>query len=196
MKVKIKSRLGRLTVDIPKAWAELLYKRAIEEAREAIAVEDCVMAEMEKPQPVMLVEKATEAPAPAVGTRNSRKERLFGAKEAWNSAAENSTKPERRDYNAEGYKGFLYIRCEKCGNEHGFCVKSDLTRSICECGHHTILHDLLPVFVHCKCGRDFKYKTNIRGSSFTINCLGCGAPVDMALNASGTAYVPFERIRR
>lgn len=31
--------------------------------------------------------------------------------------------------------------------------------------------------------------TNISDPQFTMNCLACGAPVDLELNSRGTAYV-------
>lgn len=31
--------------------------------------------------------------------------------------------------------------------------------------------------------------TNISDPQFTMNCLSCGAPVDLELNSRGTAYV-------
>lgn len=87
------------------------------------------------------------------------------------------------------YKGFLLVKCEKCGKLRGFCAKTPTAYSKCECGHRTELHDLRPVFLKCKCGSVFKYKTNVTEEIFDFPCLKCGNPVDLQLNKRGTAYV-------
>lgn len=51
------------------------------------------------------------------------------------------------------------------------------------------LHDLKPVFLKCKCGSVFKYKTNVSEEVFDFPCLKCGNPVDLQLNKRGNAYV-------
>ncbi len=45
------------------------------------------------------------------------------------------------------------------------------------------------MFMHCKCGKSFRYKTNAETETITHSCLDCKAPVDMELNGKGTAYV-------
>ena len=40
----------------------------------------------------------------------------------------------------------------------------------------------------CKCGKIFKYRTNIEEDSITYNCLSCGAPVDLVYNKKARAY--------
>lgn len=42
--------------------------------------------------------------------------------------------------------------------------------------------------IRCKCGKSFKYRTNIEEDSITYNCLSCGAPVDLAYNKKARAY--------
>lgn len=68
------------------------------------------------------------------------------------------------------YKGFLLIVCE-------------------ECGYETPLENLRPMYMHCKCGESFRYRTNAKSETITHTCLRCKAPVDMELNRRGTAYV-------
>lgn len=71
----------------------------------------------------------------------------------------------------------------------GVQLQVPLTFHKCDCGHRTDLHDLKPVHLYCKCGSKYKYMTNISDPQFTMNCLACGAPVDLELNSRGTAYV-------
>ncbi len=117
----------------------------------------------------------------------TRVERMFGAKETWNI-------PDRQPVEApEGepkqYKGFLLIRCGKCGKLHGFCAKAPIAQYQCrDCGGFTPLHDLTSLQLHCKCGGRLKYKTNVLEDTFTYNCLTCGAPVDLAFNKKAHAY--------
>ena len=51
------------------------------------------------------------------------------------------------------------------------------------------LENLRPLFMHCKCGKSFRYKTNVTAQTITHTCLNCKAPVDMELNSKGNAYV-------
>ncbi len=88
----------------------------------------------------------------------------------------------------KGYKGFLIVKCGRCGKVRGVCSKSLLTRWSCVCGHVTELYDLRAVRLRCKCGRAFSYMTNITGERFDFPCLNCGNPVDLALNKHGDAY--------
>ena len=56
-------------------------------------------------------------------------------------------------------------------------------------GHETPLEKLRPLFMHCKCGKSFSYKTNLTAERVTHTCLACKAPVDLELNSRKTAYV-------
>ncbi|MCD7821002.1 MAG: hypothetical protein LUG64_02175 [Clostridiales bacterium] len=89
----------------------------------------------------------------------------------------------------DGYKGILLVECQHCGKRKGFCAKKRITASWCDCGKYTPLDNLVPVFLNCKCGRTFKYMTNITAQKFEYNCLACGNPVDLVLNKRQTAYV-------
>ena len=51
------------------------------------------------------------------------------------------------------------------------------------------LEKLRPLFMHCKCGKSFSYKTNLTAERVTHTCLACKAPVDLELNSRKTAYV-------
>lgn len=89
----------------------------------------------------------------------------------------------------EGYKGFLLIKCEKCGKIKGFCSKHSLRYHECECGHRTELGDMRPLHLHCKCGSHYKYQTNVQDAELAYRCLNCGSPVDLELNGRRNAYV-------
>lgn len=128
---------------------------------------------------VMLV--ATQAPA-VPGQHRSRVERMFGRRESWGTnCADDGQGP---------YKGFLLVVCEECGEVKAFCAKRETYGFRCDhCGHETPLEHLRPMYMHCKCGKSFHYKTNAATETITHACLDCKAPVDMELNRKGTAYV-------
>ena len=82
------------------------------------------------------------------------------------------------------------IENDYCGAVKAFCAKRETYSFRCqECGHETPLEGLRPMFMHCKCGKSFRYKTNAETETITHSCLDCKAPVDMELNGKGTAYV-------
>lgn len=115
------------------------------------------------------------------GQRMSRVERMFGSRDSWATpAADDGQGP---------YKGFLMIECEECGAVKAFCAKRETYGFKCSCGHETPLENLRPLFMHCKCGKSFRYKTNVTAQTITHTCLNCKAPVDMELNSKGNAYV-------
>lgn len=81
-------------------------------------------------------------------------------------------------------KGFVVLKCENCGKQKIFNVKSQISDLSCECGHHTYLKGIRNVFAKCKCGESHRYSTNAADEYLTLNCIKCGAPIDteMALN--------------
>lgn len=145
-----------------------------------------------------VVGKPTQPPASKTDAK-SRLEKLFGAKSEWkmSPSAEPAPTPDVKSDNEaeerEGYKGFLYVECEKCKRIKGFCVKTPITQHVCICGHATELRDLIPAHVKCECDSRFTYQTNLQTSTFTIECLHCGSPVDMELGAKAKAFVTIGR---
>lgn len=122
--------------------------------------------------------------------RKSRNDSLFG--ENWRDELPRKTIDEQqRDYarNTDGYSGFLYIKCPVCGKVKGFCTKANIKEHICECGHKLKIQNLKPMYVHCDCGKDFRYYTNIEDENFKYECINCGEEVDIQINTRGTAYV-------
>ena len=89
--------------------------------------------------------------------------------------------------------GFLSIQCEKCGDIRGFNSKEVLEYSRCkECDHKTLLTDLAPAVLHCKCGVMSVISTNMTDAIITITCPFCKAPVDLELDRSGREYRTME----
>lgn len=151
--------------------------------------------------------------------RKSQVERMFGNRESWGGQehegnpataqrggchGERTSKGAQRmpgerrsewsglceDDEQGPYKGFLLVVCEECGAVKAFCAKRETYGFRCDqCGHETPLEHLRPLYMHCKCGKSFRYKTNARTETITHACLDCKAPVDMELNKKGTAYV-------
>lgn len=191
MQVTVKTPFGEMNFDIPPDKVSDLMQRAIRYA---------AGEEPEKPEPAptppSVAQEPPKTPEP-IRKPQSRVERMFGNFKATNGAAAEETVPDdgkirtRPDLPEEPqlYKGFLLVKCEKCGKLRGFCAKTPTAYSKCECGHRTEPHDLRPVFLKCKCGSVFKYKTNVTEEIFDFPCLKCGNPVDLQLNKRGTAYV-------
>lgn len=199
MKVTIKTVFGKFTFDLAKNHVLALVRQATEYAGESKEVEPVEKEEepcrkewkeryiqilneppTEKKDPEQPAnEPATEKKAPVL--HGSRAEAMFGQKADWDM-------PGKEEDVRETYTGFLYVRCESCGKEKGFCTKLPISFHKCECGHKTVLRDLRAAFVKCKCGSDFKYKTNIKDRVFTIPCLKCESPVDLEMNKDWTAY--------
>lgn len=126
-----------------------------------------------------------KAEATSLRAKPSRAETMFGPKETWATP----DRAEVEETTPKTYKGFLLIRCAQCGDLRGFCVKQPISSYRCAaCGGETPLHDLTSAHIRCKCGKSFKYRTNIEEDSITYNCLSCGAPVDLAYNKKARAY--------
>ena len=89
----------------------------------------------------------------------------------------------------EGYKGFLYVKCQFCGKTKDFCAKETITEAKCLCGEKIPLKNLRPMYVKCDCGKDFRYFTNMTDDRFTCKCINCSSRVKIRMNTRGTAYV-------
>lgn len=88
------------------------------------------------------------------------------------------------------YRGFMYIKCCKCGKEEGFMPRQGREYYRCDsCGSNTeFKKPLVPMYVNCECGSRFKYMTNMEGKRFDINCFDCGAPVAVEWNEKRKQY--------
>lgn len=110
-------------------------------------------------------------------------------REAPDAPAVSRSDAAREDDKHGPYKGFLLIQCESCGEVKAYCAKYETYSFKCKCGHETVLDNLIPMHMHCKCGKYYKYLTNLTGALAYNNCLTCGSPVDMELNNKANAYV-------
>lgn len=78
----------------------------------------------------------------------------------------------------DGYKGFLYLRCEHCGEEHAFNIKAPIEDYVCKkCGGAMPLQDLRRARFRCECGREWKYHTNIDARLLETTCVNCMSPM-------------------
>lgn len=167
-------------------------KEQPEDILEAIADAWGVVADKER-EKVEELKKRGETADTAFGkpAKKSRTENLFG--ENWrDEVKEKPLEDEQKNYDryAEGYAGFLYIKCPECGNAKGFCAKKPTKIHICkECGSKTELKNLKPMYAHCECGRDSKYYTNMDEEHFKCKCIDCGDEINIQINTRNTAYV-------
>lgn len=91
-----------------------------------------------------------------------------------------------------GETGFLFIRCDQCGDVHAFCAKQPITTYRCgKCGHHTPLTDMHRLRVMCECGSKYNYRTNIVMQQMDVNCFKCGCPVAVEWSERRGQYEPI-----
>lgn len=91
--------------------------------------------------------------------------------------------------NPQGYKGFLLIRCERCGKVRAFHTKNLITESFCKhCGKRIKLENLKKLWMNCECGERIKYRTNHTFSIFDVDCPRCGNPVAVWWNRRKELY--------
>lgn len=90
----------------------------------------------------------------------------------------------------KSYKGFLLLRCPKCGEVKAFCSKKEMKGYHCfDCGEDMpFLEPLRTAWVRCKCGMHYSYKTNLDNDYIEANCVNCGAPVTMNWNERRKNY--------
>ena len=93
----------------------------------------------------------------------------------------------------EGYRGFLRILCDVCGEIRGFNAKRPIRSSWCPCGEYTPLIDLDKITARCSvCGNTWVYRTNNTEPIDEIICLECGAPITLEQDKHGN-YRTIER---
>ena len=127
---------------------------------------------------------------------NTRNESLFG--ENWKDSIPKKTTEEKQlDFarSEEGYRGFLYIKCPKCGKTKGFCAKNNTKDHYCSCGERIGLKELKPMYASCECGKDFRYFTNMDKETFDLKCINCGRDINISLNSRSTAYVTKKKTK-
>lgn len=186
MEVKIITQYGENVFDLDEKTVLEIVHHAFEFAAKS------ALEKNENPAQKAAEDYEDYAPEP----KRSRTNSLFGSgwRESVAKATDKNNEPEVAEpyyekTQEEGYKGFLLIKCEKCGKIKGFCSKHSLRYYECECGHRTELGDMRPLHLHCKCGSYYKYQTNVQDAEFSYHCLNCGSPVDLELNGRRNAYV-------
>lgn len=90
----------------------------------------------------------------------------------------------------KSYKGFLLLRCPKCGEVKAFCSKKEMKGYHCfDCEEDIpFLEPLRTARMRCKCGMHYSYKTNLDNDYIEANCVNCGAPVTMKWNERRKNY--------
>jgi ribosomal protein S27E len=95
--------------------------------------------------------------------------------------------PADKDYRT--YRGFLLIKCPKCGEVKGFMSHNEIDTFHCNsCGAETYLEDLIPLTAICKCGKHWKYLTNLDVDSYELSCINCGSPIPVFYNDKKQKY--------
>lgn len=179
MQITMKTPFGELNFNMPEKQALDLIQNAFQYASRK--------EPEEIPQEAPSVAQEPPKAAQPMNKPQSRVERLFGdfrGKEEEKSEAE---KPE--EHEPEEYRGFLLIKCKHCGKLKGFCAKTPISEFACDCGGKTELYGLKAAHLHCKCGSNWTYKTNVTDEAFDYNCLNCGSPIDLELNSRRNTYV-------
>lgn len=97
--------------------------------------------------------------------------------------------PEPAAEDAEGYRGFLHLRCPKCGELSTFCSKAGVRESrCCKCGHIYSLSGLTRAQLACPCGNSSHYHTNRTDWYIDIPCIRCGDPVTLEYSPKQGCY--------
>ena len=179
MEITMKTPFGELNFNMPEKQALDLIQNAFQYASRK--------EPEEIPQEAPSVAQEPPKAAQPMNKPQSRVERLFGD---FRGKAEEKSEPEKpEEHEPEEYRGFLLIKCKHCGKIKGFCAKTPISEFTCGCGEKTELYSLKPAHLHCKCGSNWKYKTNITDEAFDYNCLNCGSPIDLELNSRRNTYV-------
>ena len=172
MNVEIKTPIGNINVNMSqdniKKLLDFAYENAIieKEISDSVKTENTVRTTAEKDSSY------------DYGKKYPKKETGYGEKREY---------PSRPRIN--GHRGFLLIKCDKCGKIKGFCAKEPTTEFWCTCGEKSELPErLTPAILRCECGSIWKYKTNATEDVIEYNCISCGAPVDMQYNHKKGRY--------
>lgn len=172
MSITIATKNKRFTIKMEEPESEELFTRLVQDVLgittflEGESVQVDIGAEDSDVQELVSHLDKDEYPVPAVESNHEVDNKKHAAGEP------------------EGYGGFLYVQCEKCGHTHAFSSKNRLTYYKCtECGMKTILVDLVPLYLNCECGRRSNYMTNMDEYAFDVDCVVCGNPVAVKYNS-------------
>lgn len=86
----------------------------------------------------------------------------------------------------DSYKGFLHLRCEHCGKERAFNIKTPINDYLCNCcGKVTELDKMRRVRFQCECGKTWQYMTNISDRFVETTCINCDSPMTAEMYKGG-----------
>ena len=91
----------------------------------------------------------------------------------------------------EGYKGFVHIECEHCGEIKSTSLRNYQTSFTCNsCRESTPMtrDNMRRIEMYCKCGKLSTYHTNRTDGMFDLECISCGNPVTVEWNSKKKAY--------
>ena len=88
----------------------------------------------------------------------------------------------------KGIKDFCISNALYVGEKKDFVRRMVLLIMNVNADIKTHLEDLKPMYVHCDCGKDFKYLTNMDQDTFNYKCINCGDIVKIRINKRGTAH--------
>ncbi len=88
-------------------------------------------------------------------------------------------------------RGFMLIQCQKRGETRAFYTRDNLEEYRCRaCGEYTPLERLGYFIQECPCCEEtHRYMTNVQDDVLTLNCISCGAPVDIEWDGRRRHYV-------
>ena len=95
------------------------------------------------------------------------------------------------------HKGFLIIRCEKCGRERAFRSRAGTAAHRCfECRWTNVLRDMAAVRMKCQnCGKEWTYKTNSTQAEVAACCVACGTEMTAVWSPTDRQYLPRKGTR-
>lgn len=164
MHIKIETSQAKLTADLTEDQVAEILGLVLEYT---VGLENSVPSEPKTPAPVV---ETAPAPVKPVQTKVTK-----------------PAEPQKIEL-----KGFLYLKCEKCGKFKGFMPKNPISKYRCDCGHVTELNDVVVMKVNCKCGQKFKYLTNATETTVSIDCINCGSPVDLEYHERKQEYLTID----
>jgi len=187
MKIRLTMPGAAIAVEVAEHQAKNMFK---ELAAQLLGMEPVKVVKMQ--MPVKVASETIEAATEAVASPEEREPECTdpeGSSSVTERPEDAPVPVSSAVHNADqGFKGFLYIRCESCGKGRGFCAKEPTKSHRCSCGHETELKDLVTLWVRCDCGRQFKYLTNMDGYLFDIVCIDCGRAVSVKWDRVKRSY--------
>lgn len=119
-------------------------------------------------------------------------EKEIEEKEIEDNPAEENSNEEVEVYSKpkiKGYRGYMHLKCDKCGRIQSFNSHEEIEERECNCGHIIPLYHLKRISYQCStCGKDYTYWTNREELDFDIVCKDCKSKNIVRYNADLDAY--------